>query len=118
MQVYKKLGWVLLTALGALALGVIAVSRGEPINAVWLMVAAGCVFALGYRFYGRYLAYRVLELNDRRATPAERLEDGRDFVVTNKWVVLGQHFAAIAGPARWWGPYWRRSSDTCREPSG
>jgi carbon starvation protein len=104
MQVYKKLGWLLLAGLGALALGVIAVSRGEPINAVWLMVAAGCVFALGYRFYSRYLAYRVLELNDRRATPAERLEDGRDFVVTNKWVVLGQHFAAIAGPGPMVGP--------------
>jgi carbon starvation protein len=104
MQVYKKLGWLLLAGLGALALGVIAVSRGEPINAVWLMVAAGCVFALGYRFYSRYLAYRVLELNDRRATPAERLEDGRDFVVTNKWVVLGQHFAAIAGPGPLVGP--------------
>ncbi|MGB7589919.1 MAG: carbon starvation CstA family protein, partial [Terriglobia bacterium] len=104
MQVYKKLAWLLLAALGALALGVIAVSRGEPINAVWLMLAAGCVFALGYRFYSRYLAYRVLELNDRRATPAERLEDGRDFVVTNKWVVLGQHFAAIAGPGPLVGP--------------
>jgi carbon starvation protein len=104
MQVYKKLGWLLLAGLGALALGVIAVSRGEPINAVWLMVAAGCVFALGYRFYSRYLANRVLELNDRRATPAERLEDGRDFVVTNKWVVLGQHFAAIAGPGPLVGP--------------
>jgi len=104
MQAYKKLAWILLTALGALALGVIAVSRGEPINAVWLMLAAGCVFALGYRFYSRYLAYRVLELNDRRATPAERLEDGRDFVVTNKWVVLGQHFAAIAGPGPLVGP--------------
>ena len=104
MQVYKKVGWVLLTALGALALGVIAVSRGEPINAVWLMLAAGCVFALGYRFYSRYLAYRVLELNDRRATPAERLEDGRDFVPTNKWVVLGHHFAAIAGPGPLVGP--------------
>ena len=104
MQVYKKLGWLLLTALGALALGVIAVARGEPINAVWLMLAAGCVFALGYRFHSRYLAYRVLELNDRRATPAERLEDGRDFVVTNKWVVLGQHFAAIAGPGPLVGP--------------
>jgi carbon starvation protein len=104
MQVYKKLGWVLLTVLGALALGVIAVSRAEPINAVWLMLAAGCVFALGYRFYSRYLAYRVLGLNDRRATPAERLEDGRDFVVTNKWVVFGQHFAAIAGPGPLVGP--------------
>ena len=104
MHWYKKLGWVLLAALGALSLGVIAGSRGEPINAVWLMAAAGCVFALGYRFHSRYLAFRVLELNDRRATPAERLEDGRDFVLTNKWVVLGQHFAAIAGPGPLVGP--------------
>jgi len=59
---------------------------------------------LGYRFYSRYLAYRVVELNDQRATPAERLEDGRDFVLTNKWVVLGQHFAAIAGPGPLVGP--------------
>jgi carbon starvation protein len=104
MHWYKKLGWVLLAALGALSLGVIAVSRGEPINAVWLMAAAGCVFALGYRFHSRYLAFRVVELNDQRATPAERLEDGRDFVLTNKWVVLGQHFAAIAGPGPLVGP--------------
>ena len=104
MHLYKKLGWVLLMALGALSLGVIAVSRGEPVNAVWLMAAAGCVFALGYRFYSRYLAFRVVELNDQRATPAEKLEDGRDFVLTNKWVVLGQHFAAIAGPGPLVGP--------------
>ncbi len=104
MAVWTKLGWAFIVALGALALGVIAVSRGEPINAVWLMVAAGCVFALGYRFYSRYLAYRVVALDDRRATPAERLEDGRDFVVSNKWVVLGQHFAAIAGPGPLVGP--------------
>jgi len=86
------------------ALGIIATTRGEPINAVWLIAAAGCVYVLGYRFYSRFIAYRVLELDDSRATPAERLEDGRDFVVTNKWVVFGHHFAAIAGPGPLVGP--------------
>ena len=118
MQVYKKLGWGLLMALGALALGVIAVWRGEPINAVWLMVAAGCVFALGYRFYSRYLAYRVLELNDRRATPAERLEDGREVLSQNHPFVCDNTSRPSQGLARWWGQSWRRSSDTCRERSG
>jgi carbon starvation protein len=82
----------------------IATARGEPINAVWLVAGAACVYALGYRFYSRFVAYRVLELDDRRATPAERLDDGRDFVPTNKWVVFGHHFAAIAGPGPLVGP--------------
>jgi len=82
----------------------IAFVRGEPVNAVWLVVAAACCFALGYRFYSRFIALRVLKLNDERATPAERLEDGRDFVPTNKWVVFGHHFAAIAGPGPLVGP--------------
>ena len=89
---------------GSLALGTIASARGEHLNAVWLVVAAACIFMLGYRFYSRFLAFRVVQLDDRRATPAERLEDGRDFVVTNKWVVFGQHFAAIAGPGPLVGP--------------
>ena len=85
-------------------MGMIALSRGEPINAVWLVAAAACLCALGYRFYSRFIAYRVLGLNDERATPAERLEDGRYFVPTNKWVVFGHHFAAIAGPGPLVGP--------------
>ncbi|MBZ5513852.1 MAG: carbon starvation protein A [Acidobacteriia bacterium] len=101
---WRRIGWVLLALIGALALGVIAATRGEPINAVWLIAAAACIFALGYRFYSRFVAYRLLELNDRRATPAERLEDGIDFVPTNKWVVFGHHFAAIAGPGPLVGP--------------
>jgi len=104
MSLAKKLFWIVVVLAGALAMGVIAVSRGEPINAVWLVVAAACVFAIGYRFYSRYLAWRVLELNDQRATPAERLDDGRDFVPTHKWVVFGHHFAAIAGPGPLVGP--------------
>src|SRR3990172_1211936 len=104
MGLLGKICWVSLALLGALALGMIAIARGEPVNAVWLVAAAGCIFALGYRFYSRFVAYRVLELNDRRATPAERLEDGQDFVPTNKWVVFGHHFAAIAGPGPLVGP--------------
>ncbi|HEV2177111.1 MAG TPA: carbon starvation CstA family protein [Terriglobia bacterium] len=104
MQWAKKLVWAAVAILGALALGMIAAARGEPLNAVWLVAAAACIYALGYRFYSRWIAYRVLELNDRRATPAERLDDGRDFVPTNKWVVFGHHFAAIAGPGPLVGP--------------
>jgi len=104
MQMHKKIGWVLIAAVGSVSLGVIAVSRGEPINAVWLLAAAACVYALGYRFYSRWMAYRILELDENRATPAERLDDGRDFVPTNKWVVLGHHFSAIAGPGPLVGP--------------
>src|SRR6266571_164641 len=104
MKFLKKLVWLLVAVTAAVALGVIATVRGEPINAVWLVAAAACIYALGYRFYSRFLASRVLELDDQRATPAERLEDGRDFVPTNKWVVFGHHFAAIAGPGPLVGP--------------
>jgi len=104
MAPMKKMIWILISITGALALGMIAAARGEPLNAVWLVAAAGCVYALGYRFYSRFLAYRVLELDNRRATPAERFDDGRDFVPTNKWVVFGHHFAAIAGPGPLVGP--------------
>jgi carbon starvation protein len=104
MSVMRKILWVAVAGLGALALGLIATVRGEPLNAVWLVAAAGCLYALGYRFYSRFIAYRVLEMNPRRATPAERLDDGRDFVPTHKWVVFGHHFAAIAGPGPLVGP--------------
>jgi carbon starvation protein len=104
MTFFKKMVWALIAALGALGLGMIATSRGESLNAVWLVTAAACVFMIGYRFYSRFIAYRVLGLNDQRATPAERKEDGRDFVPTNKWVVFGHHFAAIAGPGPLVGP--------------
>ncbi len=104
MRILKRLFWMGVAALGALALGLIATRRGEPLNAVWLVAAAACLYAIGYRFYSRFIAYRVLEMNPRRATPAERLEDGRDFVPTHKWVVFGHHFAAIAGPGPLVGP--------------
>jgi len=100
----KKLLWLLVAAIGAVALATIATSRGEPINAVWLVAAAACVYIIGYRFYSRFVAYRVLGIDDGRATPAERIDDGRDFVPTNKWVLFGHHFAAIAGPGPLVGP--------------
>jgi carbon starvation protein len=98
------LAWATVALLGALAVGVVALRRGEPINALWLVVAATCCYALGYRFYSRFIATRILALDANRATPAERLENGRDFLVTNKWVVFGHHFAAIAGPGPLVGP--------------
>ncbi|HEX3822033.1 MAG TPA: carbon starvation CstA family protein [Candidatus Sulfotelmatobacter sp.] len=98
------LGWVVVSVLGAIAISVIALRRGEPINALWLVAAATCCYALGYRFYSAYIASKILALDPNRATPAERLENGRDFLVTNKWVVFGHHFAAIAGPGPLVGP--------------
>src|SRR5580698_5195585 len=106
--------WGLVAVLGAFAVGVIAVHRGEPINALWLVAAAGCCYALGYRFYSRFIATKILVLDALRATPAERLENGRDFLVTNKWVVFGHHFAAIAAPGRSSVQCWLRSLDICR----
>jgi carbon starvation protein len=96
--------WVGVTGAGVLSVATIAIHRGEEINAMWLVVAAVCSFALGYRFYSKFIAARVLTLDALRATPAERLENGRDFVRTNKWVVFGHHFAAIAGPGPLVGP--------------
>jgi carbon starvation protein len=96
--------WGALSALGATAFGILALSRGETINAAWLLIAAVCTYAVGYRFYSKFLATRVFALDDRRATPAERLADGRDFVPTNKWVLYGHHFAAIAGAGPLVGP--------------
>jgi carbon starvation protein len=98
------LGWGTVALLGAVAVAVIAVHRGEPINALWLVAAAACCYALGYRFYSKFIAVKILALDGLRATPAERLENGRDFLVTNKWVVFGHHFAAIAGPGPLVGP--------------
>src|SRR5437660_9242347 len=96
--------WGGISALGAAAFGVLALSREETINAAWLLTAAVCTYAVGYRFYSRFLASRVFGLDDRRATPAERFNNGRDFVPTNRWVLYGHHFAAIAGAGPLVGP--------------
>ncbi len=91
-------------ALGAIALGGIALSQGEQINSIWLVIAAACNFLVAYRFYHAWIAAKVLALDDRRATPAERLNDGHDYEPTHKWIVFGHHFAAIAGPGPLVGP--------------
>ena len=100
----SQLIWLSVALLGASALGVIALHRGETINSFWFVIAAVCVYTLGYRFYSAFLAAEVLMLDSTRATPAVRFNDGRDFVPTNKWVVFGHHFAAIAGPGPLIGP--------------
>src|SRR5919106_1922364 len=96
--------WAGISALGAAAFGVLALSRGETINAAWLLTAAVCTYAVAYRFYSKFLAQRVFGLDPRRATPAERLSNGRDFVPTNRWVLYGHHFAAVAGAGPLVGP--------------
>src|ERR1041384_4005226 len=99
-----RLVWVGISIIGAFAWGVIALHRGESISAAWLVLAAVGTYLVGYRFYSRFLATRVLGLDRRRATPAERLNNGRDFVPTTRWVLFGHHFAAIAGAGPLVGP--------------
>src|SRR6266404_2693192 len=101
-KILRVLFWIAVSVLGALALATIALHRGEQINAMWLVVAAVATYAFGYRFYSSFIAAKVLAIDPLRATPAERLDNGRDFVPTNKWVVFGHHFAAIAGPGTLW----------------
>ena len=101
---FSSVLWIAVAVFGAFALASIALHRGEQVNALWLVTAAVCSYAVGYRFYSKFIATRVLALDPQRATPAERLENGRDFVPTNKWVVFGHHFAAIAGPGPLVGP--------------
>ena len=101
---WKVVAWIAVAGIGAFSLASIALRRGEPINALWLVAAAVCCYAIGFRFYSKFLSTKVLLLDPQRATPAERLENGRDFMRTNKWVVFGHHFAAIAGPGPLVGP--------------
>ena len=104
MRILKPLGWALVAIAGAVAFGFLALSRGEPVSAGWLLTAAVCTYLVAYRFYSRIIASKIFALDATRATPAERLSDGRDFVPTNKWIVFGHHFAAIAGPGPLVGP--------------
>lgn len=103
-KLLKNAVWVLIAILGASAVGGIALNRGENINALWFITAALCVYAIAYRFYATWIATTVLMVDESRATPAERLDNGRDFIPTNKWIVFGHHFAAIAGPGPLVGP--------------
>src|ERR671921_2002472 len=99
-----KLGWLAVALVGATSWGMLALRRGETISAAWLVLAAVGTYLIAFRFYSRFLADRVFGLNDRRATPAERLANGRDFVPTSRWVLFGHHFAAIAGAGPLVGP--------------
>ncbi|ANB57474.1 carbon starvation CstA family protein [Anoxybacillus sp. B7M1] len=96
--------WGLISIIGAIGFAVLALHRGETINAIWLIVAAVCVYAVAYRFYSKFIARKVFELDDNRKTPAEVMNDGKDYVPTNKWVLFGHHFAAIAGAGPLVGP--------------
>ena len=102
--VLAKLVWLGIAVLGASAIGGIAIHRGESINAIWFVVAAACTYLVAFRFYSAWICAKVLVLDETRATPAERFNNGRDFVPTNRWVVFGHHFAAIAGPGPLIGP--------------
>jgi carbon starvation protein len=102
--VKTKIVWLLVVLTGVVSFAMLALSRGETINAAWLVLAALCCFAIAYRFYSKFIAERVFELDDRRLTPAERNNDGLDYVPTNRVVVFGHHFAAIAGAGPLVGP--------------
>jgi carbon starvation protein len=104
MKPLRALAWLAVALLGAGALGVVARARGEALSSAWFLLAALSIYAIGYRFYSAFLAARVLSLDDARPTPAHRFNDGKDFVPTNRWVVFGHHFAAIAGPGPLVGP--------------
>src|SRR5213595_2340325 len=104
MSLWKKLLWCAVTLLGLGAVCVLALSRGEQISALWIIVAGLCATSISYRFYSKWLATKVLVLNDERATPAVLQNDSKDYVPTNRWMVFGHHFAAIAGPGPLVGP--------------
>jgi len=100
----KQVPWIAIAVLGAGALATVALNKGETISAAWLLTAAVCTYLIAYRFYSRFIAQDIFGLDATRSTPAERLDDGRDYVPTNKWIVFGHHFAAIAGPGPLVGP--------------
>jgi len=100
----KYLIWAVLSVVGAFALGYIALNRGEQINALWIVVASVCIYLIAYRFYGRFIADKVLAVDGTRMTPAVRHNDGLDYVPTDKKVLFGHHFAAIAGAGPLVGP--------------
>ena len=103
-KLLSAVGWILVALAGTGAIGYLALSRGETISAAWLVTAAVCTYLIAYRFYSKIVAAKVFALNASRPTPAVRLNDGRDFVPTNRWIVFGHHFAAIAGPGPLVGP--------------
>src|SRR5881628_3275026 len=113
MTTFASILWAAVAALCAVGFGVVTgiFQPEEKVNGLWLVVAAACFYVLAYRFYGRFLARRVVELDDRRITPAHRLNDGANFHPTNRWVLFGHHFAAMVGA-------WLRSSGICQASCG
>ncbi len=99
-----KLLWIAVALLGAVTFAIVALNRGETVNAAWLVVAAICIYFIAYRFYGLFVADRVLGVDGTRLTPAVRHNDGLDYVPTNRYVLYGHHFAAIAGAGPLVGP--------------
>jgi carbon starvation protein len=104
MSLWKKLLWFVIAAVGVWATAILALSRGEQISALWIILAGLCALSISYRFYSKWLAAKVLVLNEERATPAVLQNDSKDYVPTNRWMVFGHHFAAIAGPGPLVGP--------------
>ena len=100
----EKVLWVVISALGVWAMVRLALSRGEQISALWIVLAGLCALSISYRFYSKWLATKVLVLNEERATPAILQNDNKDYVPTNRWMGFGHHFAAIAGPGPLVGP--------------
>src|SRR5215467_13520626 len=103
-KILGHLVWAAISVLAAFFLGSIEFNRQEHINSLWLVVASACTYLVVFRFYSKFLSAKVMALDNTRATPAERLRDGHDFEPTNKWIVFGHHFAAIAGPGPLVGP--------------
>src|SRR2546426_9390737 len=104
MSWWKKLLWIVISAMGVWAMARLALSHGEQISALWIVLAGFCALSISYRFYSKWLAAKVLVLNEARATPAVLQNDSKDYVPTNRWMVFGHHFAAIAGPGPLVGP--------------
>ncbi|MDR3531731.1 MAG: carbon starvation CstA family protein [Rhodopila sp.] len=104
MTIRDRLAWAVVTLVGAVSFGIVALARGEPVNAAWLVVAAVCIYFIAYRFYGLFIANRVFRVDRNRQTPAYRHNDGLDYVPTNRYVLFGHHFAAIAGAGPLVGP--------------
>src|SRR5271166_4458038 len=104
MTLQAKFLWAGVAILGAISLGIVALTRGEPVNAAWLVVAAVCIYFIAYRFYALFITGKVFGIDPKRVTPAYRHNDGLDYVPTNRYVLFGHHFAAIAGAGPLVGP--------------
>lgn len=117
-KLFKHIPWVILGIIGAFCLSVVALRRGEHVSALWIVVASVSVYLVAYRYYSLYIAQKVMKLDPTRSTPAVINNDGLNYVPTNRYVLFGHHFAAIAALARWLARYWPRRWAICRAPCG